>query len=81
MLFISQAAEESIPVIQELAEKTWAVAYASILPPAQINFEALAQILERGSIEPNIFFKLALYGFFVQVKRDGKPHRHNRGHQ
>lgn len=56
MLFISQAAEESIPVIQELAEKTWAVAYASILPPAQMKYmldlfystEALREQMRKG---------------------------------
>jgi len=38
MLFIKKAAETDIPAIQELAEKTWAVAYASILPPAQMRY-------------------------------------------
>lgn len=38
MLFIKKAAETDIPAIQQLAEKTWAVAYASILPPAQMSY-------------------------------------------
>lgn len=38
MLSIRKAAETDIPAIQELAEKTWAVAYASILPPAQMSY-------------------------------------------
>ena len=56
MLFIQQAGEEDIPVIQELAERTWAVAYASILPPAQMTYmldlfystEALREQMNKG---------------------------------
>jgi len=56
MLFIKKAAETDIPAIQELAGKTWAVAYASILPPAQKSYmldlfystEALLEQMRKG---------------------------------
>ena len=38
MFSLKKVAEESIPTIQALAEKTWSIAYASILPPAQMSY-------------------------------------------
>ena len=38
MLAIKKVGTESIPAIQELAEKTWAIAYASILPQEQLRY-------------------------------------------
>lgn len=38
MLAIKKVGAESIPAIQELAEKTWAVAYAAILPQEQLRY-------------------------------------------
>ena len=35
MIIVKKVGEESIPAIQELAELTWAVAYAAIIPPHQ----------------------------------------------
>ncbi|MBK7434411.1 MAG: GNAT family N-acetyltransferase [Chitinophagaceae bacterium] len=56
MITVETAGTESIPAIQELAQKTWAVAYASILPPEQMSYmldlfysnEALQQQMQRG---------------------------------
>lgn len=38
MIIVKKVAEESIPAIQELAEITWAIAYAAILPPHQMAY-------------------------------------------
>ncbi len=56
MILVKKVGEESIPAIQELAEVTWAVAYASILPPPQMkymldlfyNTEALKDQMHQG---------------------------------
>ena len=38
MIIVKKVGEESIPAIQELAELSWAVAYAAILPPHQMVY-------------------------------------------
>jgi len=38
MIIVKKVGEESIPAIQELAEMTWAIAYAAILPPQQMAY-------------------------------------------
>jgi len=56
MILVKKVNTESIPQIQELAEITWAVAYAAILPPAQMTYmlglfystEALRNQMEDG---------------------------------
>ncbi len=38
MIVVKKIGSESIPQVQELATITWAVAYASILPPEQLSY-------------------------------------------
>ena len=38
MIIVKEVGEESIPAIQELAQMTWAIAYAAILPPQQMAY-------------------------------------------
>lgn len=38
MIPVCKVGSESIPIIQELAEKTWRVAYSSIISPEQMNY-------------------------------------------
>ena len=38
MISVKKVGTESIPTIQELAQVTWAVAYASIITPEQMNY-------------------------------------------
>jgi GNAT superfamily N-acetyltransferase len=65
---IRNASIDDIPVIRELADKTWRIAYEEILSPAQLEY-----MLELIYSEASLQKQFATGHHFLILEEDGKP--------
>jgi ribosomal protein S18 acetylase RimI-like enzyme len=79
MITISQATSKDIPIIQEIAHKTWPITYGSILSKAQLDYMmdlmySDASLLEQLKTKPLFFLAQEVDSFLGFISCENNYH-------